>query len=92
MRSSQRNAKTMLGLGIVDLQFEHNRGTTSVYLLTLLGGENLRVEVPVLGSTDTTVLRKAAELLKDRPVRYESLTRPPVVVRDRTAEEMRRHM
>jgi hypothetical protein len=71
VNSSQRNAKTMLGLGIVDLQFEHNRGTTSIYLLTLLGGENLRVEVPVFGSTDTTVLRKAAEILKDRPVRYE---------------------
>ena len=70
MTTAQRNAKIMRGLGIVDLQFEQNRGTTSIYLLTLLGGENLRVEVPVLGSTDTTVLRKAADILKDRPVRY----------------------
>jgi hypothetical protein len=70
MNATQRNAKTMRALGIVDFKFEGNRGIKSVYVLTLRDGERVRVEVPIFGSTDTTVLKQAAELLKDRPVRY----------------------
>jgi hypothetical protein len=47
MNASQRNAKTMLGLGIVDMYWERNRGTTSIWNLTLLRGR----EIVCRGST-----------------------------------------
>lgn len=71
MKVSKQNAKTMRAFGIVDLKWEQNRGAVSIYALTLGDGTVIRVEVPIFGSTESTVLKKAAEtVLRDRPVRY----------------------
>jgi len=71
MKVAKQNARTMRAFGIVELKWEQNRGACSIYVLTLSDGTAVRVEVPVFGSTESTVLKKAAEtVLRDRPVRY----------------------
>jgi hypothetical protein len=60
----------MRGLGIDKIDHIENRGIAAVYRLTMIDGEEVRIEVPVLGSTEATVITKAAQMLKDRPVRY----------------------
>jgi len=70
MRAWERNRKTMRGLGIEKIDWIENKGAAAVHRLTMIDGEEVRVEVPVFGSTEATVLAKAAQMLKDRPVRY----------------------
>lgn len=70
MKVSQRNAKARRALGIVDLEWEQNRCGMAIWLLTLRNGDSLRVEVAASGTTEASVLKKAAEILRDRPVRY----------------------
>ncbi len=74
MRARERvpysNAQLRTKLGIADVQWHENRGTIAVWFVMLQSKELLVVEVPSRGTTESSVLKKAAEMLKDRPVRY----------------------
>jgi hypothetical protein len=73
MRAWDLNRKTMRGLGIQKIDFDKNVYEpipAGQYRLTLVDGEEVYVQVPICGSTEATVLAKAAQMLKDRPVRY----------------------
>jgi hypothetical protein len=72
--AAHRNTKVMRALGILQVEWRENRGGVgggiAVWEITFRDREPLTVEVPVFGTTETSVLRKAVEMLPDRPVRY----------------------
>jgi hypothetical protein len=52
----------MAAFGITTVEWKQNRGLVSIWRVSMKNAEeSFDVEVPVLGSTDTTVLRKAVE-------------------------------
>jgi hypothetical protein len=65
----RKNARAILALGIVSIEFEKQKGMLAIWRVALISGESFTVETPGLG-TESTVIRIAAEKLKDRPVRY----------------------
>jgi hypothetical protein len=69
-RIAVRNARARKGLGIETIEYvRHDSSLLVVWRVTLSGGKSFEVKTPSLG-TESTVIRLAAQKLKDQPVRY----------------------